>query len=106
MKMLSTIAPKLEDGDIVIQMKVVTKPIQTALIDLSVDQDTLAKKMAIVDYVCCNCIDTLTINGDSYNPNELCEQADLADDDTFNCLMKISAMVIESAFMGKVEAKK
>ena len=106
MKLLSKVAPKIEEDGVSIQMPRVTKMMQANLIDLSLKADDIVSKIALIDYVCNNCIESITIEGDKYDPAELAESADISDDETLMVLMKVASMVVGAAFLSEDDVKK
>jgi phosphoribosylformimino-5-aminoimidazole carboxamide ribonucleotide (ProFAR) isomerase len=89
---------KSEDGSIEIVVKPITKGMQVEVVDLYANFNTAKDKDAFVDHILKNCVESLTIGGEAFDPNEVAELADMSDFETAEQLYSISTLVMSAMF--------
>jgi len=106
MKLLKGHTETVSEDGVTIGVKTITKSMQVRVIDLHTSFSTAQGKDEFLSYILKNCIDTLEVNGESFNPTEVADMADMSDTDTVEQLYNIAAMVMGVLFPTEGDEKK
>jgi len=106
-KLLPADAVSIEDDDIKMGLKPFQKWMQVGLIDRYVDKPNAKQAHEMSVYVLNNVVDTLSVNGEAFNPIDVATMADVSDVNTAKQIRRITSLVIDALFLSPaVEERK
>lgn len=105
MKFLKDERIEREHGEVKLTIKPVTTSQQARLVDLGSLSGTSAR-IELTRWCLKNCIEKVSINGTEYEPDQLADRANLADEGTLMVMIKIGGLVCDCAFPKEEEVKK
>lgn len=105
-KLLRDEVETVEDDGIKLTVKVITTSQQARVLDLNSRCYDAEGKCNLFAYILNNCIEAVKIDGTKYNPVELAEIYNVADDSTFNTFKQISDMAMRTMGIKVVDAAK
>jgi hypothetical protein len=105
MKLLKGQTERVEKDGIAVDVKVITTAMQARLSEMSIDS-SMSGRVKMIGFILNNCVESVEVDGSTYDPRELAEKADISDKGTLEAMLKISAMVANVAFPTAEEAKK
>jgi len=88
MKLLNGQVETVTDGDISVSVSVISTAKQARLMDLALIKGAEGR-ICFVNYLLRECIDSISISGEDFDPVELSEKADISDQETLKALLKI-----------------
>ncbi|MGA8863056.1 MAG: hypothetical protein WB444_04525 [Gallionella sp.] len=99
MKFLSNECIEREDGEVRLILCPATTTLQGHLIELGSKSGADAR-MDLTRWCLKNCVDKISISGAEFNPAQLADKADLADNETFMVMLKIGKMAVDAYMSG------
>jgi len=97
MKLLELKEKRLEDGNISIVLKPINRALEAAYLSIIFtgrDRSAFEQQMMLTDFFLTDCIKELKIAGESFDPNEVAERADIMDEGVVEELNRIFTLVI------------
>jgi hypothetical protein len=94
-----------EDGEVSFTLKVITNSQQARLMDLG-SRTGSSSRVELTKWCLASVVDKIRIDGVDFKADELAEQADLSDTDTYLVYLKIGKMVIDAVFSHEDDKKK
>lgn len=105
MKLLKDERIEREDGEVKLTIRPITTSQQARMTELGAGKG-LAAHIDFAVFCLKNCIDKISIGGQSFDPAELSDRADVSDSDTRAVMFKIATMVDGVAFPSAADIKK
>jgi hypothetical protein len=96
---------ELNDGEIKLSVRPSSTSQQARLADLSMASG-VAARVEQTNWCLRNLIEKVSIAGAEFNSADLCDSADLSDDDTVSSYIKIGKLVTDNAFAKEGDLKK
>jgi len=105
MKLLRGQVETVIDGDYTVTVSVVTTSKQAQLMDLALIKGAEGR-ISCINYMLRNCIDSVSIGDESFDPIDISEKADISDQETLKSILKIGEMAESVIFLSEEERKK